>query len=178
MRLAALEGFGIRSRVSAGLVLYRLRDGQLEVFLAHPGGPFFAARDAGHWTIPKGEVEPGEDLLATAIREVQEETGIVVDKSKEFIELGSIRQKGGKIVHAWGVEYPCTDPVACKSNVFQLQWPPGSGEWKSFPEVDRAEFFPLEAAKAKVKPTQIPLLERLAATFSGTKTPAHGSYPR
>lgn len=157
------------SRISAGLVLYRTRNGQLEVFLAHPGGPFFAARDEGHWTIPKGEVEPGEDLLATAIREVQEETGLVVDKSSTFIELGSIRQKGGKIVHGWGVEFPCTDPIACKSNVFRLEWPLGSGEWKSFPEVDRAEFFPLETAKRKIKATQIPLLERLTQKCPMTK---------
>lgn len=167
------------SRVSAGLVLYRLRDGQLEVFLAHPGGPFFAARDEGHWTIPKGEVEPGEDLLATAIREVQEETGLAIDKSREFIELGSIRQKGGKIVHAWGAEHPCTDPVTCQSNVFRMEWPPGSGGWQSFPEVDRAEFFSLETAKLKVKATQVPLLERLATViFSGTKMAPHDSHLR
>jgi predicted NUDIX family NTP pyrophosphohydrolase len=152
----------MRSRVSAGLVLYRMRDGQLEVFLAHPGGPFFTHKDEGHWTIPKGEVEPDEDLLATAIREVQEETGIAIDKTKEFTELGSIRQKGGKTVHAWAVEYTGPEPVACESNVFHMEWPPGSGQLGAFPEVDRAQFFPLETAKLKVKATQIPLLERLA----------------
>jgi len=152
----------LKSRVSAGLLLYRMSDGQLEVLLAHPGGPFFAHKDEGHWTIPKGEVKSGEDLLATAIREVQEETGIAVERSKAFIDLGSIRQKGGKIVHAWGIEYSGPDPGACKSNTFHMEWPIGSGEMKSFPEIDRAEFFPLEAAKAKVKATQIPLLDRLA----------------
>src|SRR5881392_1685983 len=94
---AAVERPGVKTRVSAGLLLYRMREGQLEVFLAHPGGPFFAHKDDGHWTIPKGEVEPEEDLLATAIREVQEETGIAIERTKEFIDLGSIRQKGGKI---------------------------------------------------------------------------------
>src|SRR4051812_25902050 len=96
----AFQRLGLKARVSAGLLLYRVREGQLEVFLAHPGGPFFAHKDDGHWTIPKGEVESGEDLLATAIREVQEETGIAIERTKAFIELGSIRQKGGKIVHA------------------------------------------------------------------------------
>ena len=152
----------MRSRVSAGLVLYRKRDGELEVFLAHPGGPFFAHKDDGHWTIPKGEVETGEDMLATAIREVEEETGLVIDERANFIELGSIKQKGGKIVHGWGVEYSGADPGPCKSNVFHMEWPIGSGQMKAFPEVDRAEFFPLETAKAKVKATQVPLLERLA----------------
>jgi predicted NUDIX family NTP pyrophosphohydrolase len=162
MGAPTLERPGVKSRVSAGLVLYRRRDGALEVFLAHPGGPFFAHKDDGHWTIPKGEVEPGEDLLATAIREVQEETGIVIDKTNQFIELGSIRQKGGKIVHAWAIEYSGPEPAACESNVFHMEWPIGSGQIQAFPEIDRAEFFPLETAKIKVKATQIPLLERLA----------------
>jgi len=152
----------MRSRISAGLVLYRKRKGQLEFFLAHPGGPFFARKDDGHWTIPKGEVEPGEDMIATAIREVQEETGIVIDKAAKFIELGSIKQKGGKIVHAWGVEYTGPEPGPCKSNVFHMEWPLGSGQMQAFPEIDHAEFFPLETAKIKVKESQIPLLERVA----------------
>ena len=153
----------MRSRVSAGLVLYRKRNGQLEVFLAHPGGPFFARKDDGHWTIPKGEIETGEDMLATAIREVQEETGIAIDKTATFIELGSIKQKGGKIVHAWATEYTGPQPGPCKSNVFHMEWPIGSGRMQAFPEIDRAEFFPLELARAKVKATQIPLIERLAS---------------
>jgi predicted NUDIX family NTP pyrophosphohydrolase len=162
MGLAALEGARVKSRVSAGRVLYRMRKGQLELFLAHPGGPFFARKDEGHWTIPKGEVQDGENLLATAIREVQEEAGLEIDKTATFIELGSIRQKGGKVVHAWAVEYSGPDPELCKSNLFHMEWPPGSGTMKSFPEVDRAEFFPLETAKLKVKESQIPLLETLA----------------
>ena len=152
----------MNSRVSAGLVLYRKRDGQLEVFLAHPGGPFFARKDEGHWTIPKGEVESGEDMLATATRELKEETGLAIEKGTNFIELGSIKQKGGKIVHAWGAEYSGPEPGACQSNMFHMEWPMGSGQMKAFPEVDRAAFFPLEAAKTKVKATQIPLLEKLA----------------
>ena len=163
MGAAPLEGLGVRSRVSAGLVLYRKRDGQLEIFLAHPGGPFFARKDDGHWTIPKGEVEMGEDMLATAIRELKEETGLVIDAGAKFIELGSIKQKGGKIVHGWGVEYSGLEPGPCESNVFHMEWPIGSGQMKAFPEVDRAEFFSLDNAKVKIKATQVPLLERLAA---------------
>ena len=151
----------MRGRVSAGLVLYRIREGKLEVFLAHPGGPYFTRKDAGHWTIPKGEVEPGEDLLATAQREFREETGIVLHPESRFIELGSIRQKGGKTVHAWGVEgdHDGTQPI--QSNTFEMEWPPHSGQMRVFPEVDRARFFPLVAARIKIKETQIPLLERL-----------------
>src|SRR6267142_7199848 len=93
----ALERAGVKSRVSAGLLLYRMSDGRLEVFLAHPGGPFFAHRDDGHWTIPKGEIEPGEEFLETALREFKEEVGIEIDPASKFLELGSIRQKGGKI---------------------------------------------------------------------------------
>jgi predicted NUDIX family NTP pyrophosphohydrolase len=162
MGASPLEGAGVNSRVSAGLVLYRIRDRGLEIFLAHPGGPFFARKDEGHWTIPKGEVEAGEDMLATAIREVREETGLELSKDGKFIELGSIKQKGGKVVHAWGAEYSGDVPAACKSNVFHMEWPIGSGQMKAFPEVDRAEFFPLQAAKIKIKPTQVPLLDRLA----------------
>jgi predicted NUDIX family NTP pyrophosphohydrolase len=170
-----MEGAGVRSRVSAGLVLFRVREGQLEVCLAHPGGPFFARKDEGHWTIPKGEVEEGEDLIGTAIREVREEIGVEIDKTQRFIELGSIRQKGGKRVHAWAVEYCGPEPAVCESNVFQMEWPPGSGALKAFPEVDRVQFYPLKVAKLKVKQSQIPLLEALAekhaetAHFGGTK---------
>ena len=157
----------MRSKVSAGLVMYRIREGRLEVFLAHPGGPFFANRDVNVWTIPKGEIEPEEEHLVTAIREFKEEVGIAIDPQSEFIELGSIRQKGGKTVHAWGVEQNCPDPIECKSNSFRMEWPAGSGTWKSFPEVDRAEFFSLSEAKRRIKETQIPLLERLEEALRG-----------
>jgi predicted NUDIX family NTP pyrophosphohydrolase len=116
-------------------------------------------------------------VLATAIREVQEETGLEISKDGNLVELGSIKQKGGKVVHAWALEYSGPTPATCQSNVFHMEWPIGSGQLKGFPEVDRAEFFPLEMAKMKIKPTQIPLLERLAA-FSGTKVAVHGSHKR
>lgn len=150
----------MRSRVSAGIVLYRIRNG-LEVFIAHPGGPLFAHKDDGHWSIPKGEVEPDEDLLVTAIREFEEEIGLAIDPQSEFIPLGAIRQKGGKIVHGWAVrgEWPENRPI--QSNTFTLEWPPGSGRTREFPEVDRAEFFPVLEAKRKLKPAQLPLIERL-----------------
>ena len=153
--------------------MFRRRDGRIEVFIAHPGGPFFAAKDAGHWTIPKGEVEPDEDQLATAIREFKEETGITIDPKLAFIELGSILQKGGKTVHAWAVEQDCPDPYVCKSNVFKMQWPPNSGKWQSFPEVDRAEFFPIEEARLKLKETQRPLLDRLQAALTTREDDGH-----
>ena len=153
----------MRSRVSAGLLMYRTRNGYLEVFLAHPGGPFFAHKDEGHWTIPKGEVEPDEELQATAIREFQEEVGIPIDPKSAFLELGSIRQKGGKIVHAWAIELDWDDSIPFTSTTYKLEWPVGSGRFQDFPEVDRAQFFPLEIARRKIKETQAPLLDRLEA---------------
>jgi len=151
----------MRSRVSAGLLVYRVRDGRLEVFLAHPGGPLFASRDDGHWTLPKGEVEPGEDLLAAALREFQEEIGIEIDPAGPFLPLGSIQQKGGKIVHAWAVGKDWDDAQPIRSNKFEMEWPPRSGRMQAFPEVDRAQFFPLALARRKVKDRQAPLLEKL-----------------
>lgn len=153
----------MRSRVSAGLVLYRVKNGQLKVLLAHPGGPFFAHRDEGHWTIPKGEIEPGEAYLATALRECKEEVGIEVDPHSRFIDLGSIRQKGGKTVHAWGNAWERDSGGPFQSNTFTMEWPPDSGKFQSFPEVDRAEFFPIAVARRKIKEAQIPLLDRLEA---------------
>jgi len=147
--------------VSAGLLLYRFHDGDLQVFVAHPGGPFFASKDDGHWTIPKGEVEPGEDLLAAAIREVREETGIGVDPDSKFIALGSVQQKGGKIVHAWAVESDWDDAQPIQSNRLTMEWPPGSGRRLEFPEVDRAQFFSVAHAKRKLKPAQAELVDKL-----------------
>ena len=151
----------MRSRISAGLVMFRRRGGELEVFLAHPGGPFYVKKDDGCWTIPKGEVELGDDLLPTAIREFEEETGIVIDPGSAFIPLGSIQQKGGKIVHAWAVERDWDDTQPIRSNTFECEWPPGSNRMECFPEVDRAQFFPLTAAKRKIKERQWELVERL-----------------
>jgi predicted NUDIX family NTP pyrophosphohydrolase len=140
----------MRSRISAGLVVFRRHHGEIEVFLAHPGGPLFTHKDDGHWTIPKGEVEPGEDFLCAAKREFQEEIGIALSASSQFRPLGSIQQKGGKWVHAWAVEEDLgNQPI--RSNEFEMEWPPGSGQKQRFCEVDRAQFFPIEVAKRKVK---------------------------
>jgi predicted NUDIX family NTP pyrophosphohydrolase len=139
--------------------MYRRRNGALEFFLAHPGGPFARRMDDGYWSIPKGEQGSGETLLEVAQREFEEETGI--KSQPPYIELGSIKQKGGKIVHAWGFEGDHTGPI--RSNTFKIEWPPDSGLIKEFPEMDRAEFFTLSVARAKLKPAQFPLLERLAA---------------
>lgn len=164
----------MRSRTSAGLALYRRRHGVLEVFLAHPGGPLFAHKDEGVWTLPKGEVEPDEELLPTALREFEEETGLRLPPGCRFLPLGSIQQKGGKTVHAWAVEAAPDLPEtpAVHSNTFTLQWPPGSGRVQEFPEVDRAEFFPLPVARRKIKERQVPLLDRLEAGLAGAPSPA------
>jgi len=146
-------------RISAGILLFRPRSGRLEILLGHPGGPFFANRDAGHWTIPKGEVDGDEDLVAVARREFEEETGNRPPDGAP-IELGSIVQKGGKVVHAWALEGDL-DPATAESNTFQMVWPPGSGRLRTFPEIDRVEWFDVDEAKRRVKPTQIPLIDRL-----------------
>lgn len=139
--------------------MYRYRRGELEVFIAHPGGPWFPHRDYDVWTIPKGELEPGEDLLTAAIREFQEEVGIEPDGP--FLELGSIRQRGGKTVHAWAFEGDYNESGPLRSNMVEIEWPPGSGRWERWPEVDRVGFFTLDGARERLKLTQQPLLERL-----------------
>lgn len=145
-------------RLSAGLLMYRVRGGQLQVLLAHPGGPFYRKKDDGVWTVPKGEPEPNEDLLAAAQREFSEETGLRA--SGPFIPLTPVRQKGGKTVHAWAFQGDC-DPAAIVSNTFTMEWPPRSGQTATFPEVDRADFFDVETAKRKVKPAQAALIDEL-----------------
>lgn len=145
-------------RVSAGLILFRRTSAGVEVLLVHPGGPFFAKKDMGAWSIPKGEVAQGEDPLAAARREFAEELGF--EACGEFLPLGEVRQKGGKVVHAWAVEGTC-DPAACRSNSFKMEWPPRSGKWAEFPEVDRVEFFGLAAAREKINAGQAPLLDAL-----------------
>ena len=145
-------------RISAGLLMYRVRDGRLEVLLAHPGGPYFTNKDEGAWTIPKGEIEPGEDLLDAAKREFEEETGI--KPTGPFLALSPIKQKGGKIVHAWAFKGDC-DPGAIVSNAFTIEWPPKSGRQMAFPEIDRADFFDADAAKRKIKAGQEGLIEEL-----------------
>ena len=149
---------GAAANVSAGLLLFRRRQSGLEVFLAHPGGPFWRDRDAGAWTIPTGLGEQGEDLLAAAEREFVEETGI--RPAPPFLPLGSIRQKGGKVVHAWAWEGDA-DPSAVRSNVMRTEWPRGSGRWLEFPEVDRCAWFGTAAAGARINPAQRELIDRL-----------------
>ena len=145
-------------RISAGLLMYRTRERRIEVLLVHPGGPFWANKDEGAWSIPKGEPDEGEDLLAAAQREFKEETGC--EASGPFIALAPVRQKAGKTVHAWAFCGEC-DPAACRSNTFKTRWPLGTGPWRSFPEVDRAAFFPLDEAARKINPGQKPLLDEL-----------------
>lgn len=155
-------------KISAGLLMYRRRDGRLEVLLAHPGGPFWARKDLGAWTIPKGVVDPGEEHLATAKREFEEELGIA--PSGTFVPLGEIRQKGGKIVAAWAFEGEL-DPAAIVSNTFQVEWPPRSGRFQEHPEVDRAGFFSIEEAKARINPAQTELITRLVALLDAADSP-------
>lgn len=143
---------------SAGILLHRTRSGKLEVFLVHPGGPLWARKDAGAWTIPKGELDDAEAPLAAAKREFAEETGFAIEG--EFVALAPVRQRSGKIVLAWAVEGDC-DAAAIRSNTFALEWPPKSGRVRDVPEIDRAEWFPVAEARTKILPAQVPLLEEL-----------------
>jgi predicted NUDIX family NTP pyrophosphohydrolase len=148
-------------KTSAGLLMYRRTASGLEVFLAHPGGPFFAKKDDGAWTLPKGEPAPGEALLACALREFGEETGMAPSAS-EYLPLGEVRQAGGKTVYAWAFEGDWGEREL-KCNLVELEWPPRSGKKRSFPEIDRAEFFSLDAARAKLNAAQVVFLDRLVA---------------
>jgi len=143
---------------SAGLLLYRKRHGSIEVFLVHPGGPIWANKDDGAWSIPKGEFDAGEDPLKAAKREFQEETSVVV--VGKYLPLTPIRQRGGKIVYAWAVRSDL-DAATVKSNTFSIEWPPGSGKMREFPEVDRAEWFTITLAKRRILKSQLGLLEQL-----------------
>jgi predicted NUDIX family NTP pyrophosphohydrolase len=151
-------------RESAGLLMYRKRNGQLEFLLVHPGGPFWRNKDTGAWTIPKGGVEPGEEALETAKREFAEELGFPAQGF--FTLLQPIRQKGGKLVHAWAFESDC-EPATCKSNTFELEWPPRSGLKQQFPEVDKVAFFSLDEAREKINAAQAPWLEAVALQVKG-----------
>lgn len=151
-------------RESAGLLLFRRWAGAAEVFLVHPGGPFWAGKDDHAWSIPKGEFMAGEAPLAAARREFAEETSLSVDG--DFIALPPCKQPGGKIVHAFAVEGDC-DAAAVKSNSFTLEWPPRSGRHQEFPEVDRAAWFPLAAARVKIHKGQTPLIDALERLLVG-----------
>ena len=151
-------------KLSAGLLVFRSVSGGLEVLLVHPGGPFWSRKDDGAWSIPKGEFAEGEDPLAAAKREFEEETGLAPPPG-EPIALEPVRQKSGKLVHAWAVEGDL-DAAAVRSNTFSLEWPPRSGRRQEFPEIDRAAWFTLDVARSKLVQGQAALLERLAAALS------------
>jgi predicted NUDIX family NTP pyrophosphohydrolase len=148
------------ARTSAGIVLYRQREDTVEVLLVHPGGPFFGHKDLGNWSIPKGEVDTTDaDYLSAARREFLEEVGLAVPDGP-LIDLGTIRQKSGKVVYAWAVEGDL-DTASMSSNMIELEWPPFSGRKKRFPEVDKWVYYGSEEAKRHIKDTQAPLLDRL-----------------
>ena|SRR2546422_3715580 len=151
---------------SAGLLLYRRRPHGLEVLLVHPGGPFWAHRDLGAWSIPKGEVAPHEDPLSAARREVAEELGVAV--IGDVLPLRPITQRSGKVVLAWAVETDW-DPARLRSNTVQVEWPRGSGRVQEVPEVDRAVWFPLPEAQQRILPSQVALLDQLEAVVGGTE---------
>jgi predicted NUDIX family NTP pyrophosphohydrolase len=145
---------------SAGILLYRLRGGEPEVLIVHPGGPFWARKDAGAWSIPKGEYDDAEDAQACALREFEEETGTALSP-EELVELGQVRLKSGKQVTAWAVEGDL-DADAIVSNTFEMEWPPRSGRRQEYPEVDRAGWFSLDDASEKLNPAQVAFLDRLS----------------
>jgi predicted NUDIX family NTP pyrophosphohydrolase len=146
-------------RASAGLLLYRRR-GELEVFLVHPGGPFWAKKDAGAWSLPKGEFVEGDDPLAAAKREFTEETGFPIDG--EFRRLDPLKQRSGKVIHAWAIEADC-DASQVRSNFFSLEWPPKSGQIQKFPEVDRAEWFSIPEARKRIIAGQMGFIDQLTS---------------
>ncbi|AIE83444.1 MutT-like protein [Fimbriimonas ginsengisoli Gsoil 348] len=145
--------------------MFRRSEGRLELFLAHPGGPFWEAKDDGAWTIPKGQPDPGEELLAAAIREFVEETGLT--PQPPYIPLGSIRQKAGKTVHVWALEGEA-DPDAVRSNTMRIEWPRGSGRLLTFPEIDRCGWFSAEEAALKLNPAQVEFVRRLVEHIDDT----------
>ena len=151
------------AKQSAGLLMYRTTDAGVQVLLVHPGGPFFASKDDGAWTIPKGEIEPAEEPLACAIRELSEETGIAAPATS-YTALGSVKQAGGKVIHAWAFEGDWDGVL--RSNTFELEWPPRSGRKRTYPEVDRAAFFSIAQARLKMNAAQVALIDRLLETLS------------
>ena len=154
------------AKQSAGILLYRVRAGALEVLLVHPGGPIWAKKDLGAWSIPKGEYQQGEDPRACALREFKEELGAPPPAADTLSELGATRQAGGKLVRAWAAPGDL-DPAGLRSNTFTLEWPPRSGVLCEFPEVDRAQWFSLAEARGRINPAQVEFLERLREELEG-----------
>ena len=154
---------------SAGILVFKRRENGPAVLLVHPGGPFWRRKDAGAWSIPKGEIGENEDPLAAACREFAEETGVTLG-GEAFVPLGEVTQSGGKRVFAWAFEGNL-DAAAIRSNTFEMEWPPRSGRRQSFPEVDKAAWFGLEAAREKILPSQRPFLDRLGMVASGAPRP-------
>jgi predicted NUDIX family NTP pyrophosphohydrolase len=155
-------------KFSAGLLLYRFNNSILQVLLVHPGGPFWAKKDLGAWSIPKGEADASEDLLAAALREFKEETGS--DIAGTPLPLGEVRQRGGKIVHAWALQGDF-DPAQLRSNSFEMEWPPKSGRTQGFPEVDHAEWFDIAEAKQRILADQAQFLDRLTTKTTAPRQP-------
>jgi predicted NUDIX family NTP pyrophosphohydrolase len=168
LRGARARRYGVKTdksgRTSAGILLWRSREGRLEVLLAHQGGPLWVKKDIGHWTIPKGEVELGEEFVAVARREFAEETGHEAP-NHPLIDLGQITQKSGKLVLGWAVQGEL-DPSTAVSNTYDMEWPPHSGVVQTFPEIDRVEWFDLNEARRRLKATQVPFLDRLQAALA------------
>lgn len=160
------------AKTSAGVLLFRETSGCLEVFLAHPGGPFWAKKDAGSWSIPKGEFEAGEDPLSAARREFEEETGFAV--VGDVIPLDPLCQRSGKIVYAWAVRGD-VDPADVKSNTFSMEWPPKSGRQQNFPEIDRADWFTIDAANEKILKGQAGFLVQLQDVLGGARSAPTGT---
>lgn len=158
-------------KLSAGLLLYRIVDGAPEVLLVHPGGPYWAGKDDGAWSLPKGEYEPDEDPLEVAFREFREELGLdLPDDARSPVSLGEVRQAGGKRVSAWALAGDL-DVAIVRSNMFAMEWPRGSGRTAEFPEVDRAGWFGLEDARRKLLRGQVPFLDRLAESLGSRLRP-------
>ena len=156
------------AKQSAGIVLYRRVNNLFQIFLVHPGGPFFSNKDDGVWSIPKGEFVDGEEALAAAKREFEEETGQRIEG--EFIELGSVTQKSGKKVFAWALEGDI-DAETIFSNTFEMEWPPRSGKKQTFPEIDKAAWFDVDTAKVKINEAQVELIDRLIQSITKTTSP-------
>lgn len=156
-----------RSKTSAGLLMFRTKNAGLEVLLVHPGGPYFQNKNQGAWTIPKGEAAEAEDLLERARTEFEEELGFAA--SGDWLGLGSVKQKGGKIVHAWAFAGDLKDDFKVVSNTFEMEWPPRSGKVERFPEIDRASFFPIEEARRKINLAQTAFIDRLIDELDSRK---------